>query len=632
VCGIAGVYGKLEDTDAHLVSAMTSTLFHRGPMDQGYLSGHNIALGMRRLSIIDVEGGQQPIYNEDGTIGVMCNGEVYNYLELRQDLLAKGHEFTTNSDTEVIVHLYEEMGEEFPKALNGMFAIAVWDSRKCRLILARDRLGEKPLYYYDNGQRLAFASELKALLQCPFVPREPDPQAIAEYLSLMYIRAPRTAFSRISKLPPAHYLRADVSGVCLVPYWDLREHCEPSSLNEGETVEKVRWLLRDSVRLRLRSDVPVAAFLSGGIDSSSVVAFAADSVSGPLQTFAVGFAGDGFDELGYAREVATAFGTEHQETTVTEDDAIRLLPQLVWHLDEPNGDSAIVPTYLISKFAAQEVRVILSGVGGDELFGGYPRYFDGYQIEQLYRTVPSFLRRNMVGPLTRSLPPTLANRIAWNSLPQDQRYWADVSIRWPRDIFDRLDGTDVSTTSYLGAFHEYPGKDRFNRLMYLDTVTYLPDNILHITDRMSMAASLEARAPFLDHRLVELCAGIPGRYKLSPVHRQWKIILKKAMAPYLPPRIISRPKWGFGAPVQAWMKRQLFSTVESAYRRSVAVESGLFDPASIRRVLDLEANRARPRRFYQQLWMLLILELWCRIYLDGGPKKVPTFTLDDLGK
>lgn len=632
MCGIAGIYGRDGAADPKTVTAMTSVLFHRGPMDSGFLLQPNVGLGMRRLSIIDVEGGKQPIYNEDHSVGVICNGEIYNYIELRQDLLKKGHHFSTNSDTEVIVHLYEDMGEQFPTALNGMFAIALWDSIKQRLILARDRLGVKPLYYFDDGKSLAFASELKSLLQCPFVPREMDRHAIAEYLTLMYIRAPRTPFLAVKKLFPGHYLLAESSGVRLVSYWDLNEHCSPSTMTEGELVEQVRQLIRDSVRLRMRSDVPVGAFLSGGIDSSTVVACAAESSDKPLKTFAVGFGGDGFDELGYASEVARFFGTDHHETIVTVDDVIQLLPRLVWHLDEPNGDSAMLPTYLVSSLAARDLRVILTGVGGDELFGGYPRYFDGYPVEHLYRCIPKPLRRKLTTPLARLLPSHMAHRALWNSLSEEERYSAEVSFLWPADMLKQLSQGKPLNITLTEEYHSYLGADSLNRLMYVDTSTYLPDDILNITDRMSMACSLEARTPFLDYRLVELCAGIPGGYKVSALHRKWKIILKKAMAPLLPSPVIFRPKWGFGAPVKSWMNQGLLPLVKGLYQQSKAVELELLDHVATQRVLEREGNRIAEPRAFQKLWMLLVLELWCRVYWGEDLRKPPTFTLRDMIK
>lgn len=630
MCGIVGIYTKRGIADAETIRAMTSVLVHRGPMDDGYLFGANVGLGMRRLSIIDIEGGHQPVYNEDRSIGVILNGEIYNYRELRIELIARGHRFYTMSDTEVIVHLYEEMGEAFLSLLNGMFAIALWDERAQRLLLARDRLGVKPLYYYEDAERLAFASELKALLQCRFVPRDIDLEAISDYLTLMYIRAPRSPFKAIRKLLPGHYLVIDASGARLVRYWDLREHCEPTSLNEPALIEHIRWLLEDSVRLRMRSDVPVGAFLSGGIDSSTVVAYASANSPQPLDTFAVGFEGADFDELGYARIVAKAFRTRHHETVVTVEDTIRHLPKLVWHLDEPNADSAIIPTYLVSKFAATKLRVVLTGLGGDELFGGYPRYFDGYPIEHAYRRIPGALRQNLLAPLARVLPSRIAGRIEWNSLADEERYLMQVSYLLPSERQALLSHAVNGEVSLREEFRAYPGIDRINRLMFVDAITYLPDDILHITDRMSMAVSLEARTPFLDYRLVEFCAGMPGSHKIHRASRGWKVILKKTMGPILPEAIVRRPKWGFGAPVVTWMNMGLLPVLKDLYRSSEAVAIGLLDRAGTQRLIESWGKALKNYRSAHKLWMLLVLEVWCRVFLGKNAGKSPCFALDDL--
>lgn len=631
MCGIAGIYAFDGHADEAVVRAMTKVLRHRGPMDEGYLYDEKVALGMRRLSIIDIEGGHQPVFNEDGTVGVVFNGEIYNYVELREELRQKGHRFVTRSDTEVLVHLYEDLGEGFLTRLNGMFAIALWDARNRTLLLARDRLGIKPMYLYQDPRRLAFASELKALLHCPFVPLEPDRDAIAEYLTLMYIRAPRTPLNAVRKVLPGTYLVVAPHGTRAAPYWDLREHCEASSMSEQQIIEQLHYLLDDAVRLRLRSDVPVGAFVSGGIDSSSLVAFAARHAGRPVETFAVGFGGDGFNELGYARIVADAFATNHHETVVTEEDALRLLPMLLWHLDEPNGDSAMLPTYLVSRFAASHVRVMLSGIGGDELLGGYPRYFDGYPVEHLYRRLPQVLRRRVLAPAARLLPPHLAQRVAWNALGEQERYAVESSVLSTGEVAELLGGDPSAKIGLLEVSDLYPADDSINRLMFADMVTYLPDDILHLTDRMSMAVSLEARTPFLDYRLVEFLMGVPSRYKVSPIRRGWKIVLKKTMAPILPREIIEREKWGFGAPVRAWMTRRLLPVVAALYLESKAAEHGILVGPAAQRLLALIGTDLRRPRSAQKLWMLLVLEVWARVFLGAGGRQAPTFTLDDMG-
>ncbi len=627
MCGIAGIYKRAGVIDEAMVRDMTEIMHHRGPIEDGYFFRRQVGLGMRRLSIIDIEGGHQPVYNEDGTIAVIFNGQIYNYREIRTDLIKRGHQFKTESDTEVIVHLYEEMGEQCVTQFNGMFALALWDENQKKLFIARDRLGVKPLYYYEGREDFVFGSELKALLRCPSVPKEVDPEAIAEYLTLMYIRAPRSPLKNIRKLLPGHYLTLDSKGIEIRRYWDLREHSkEIQASSEAEVMENVVELLRDSVRLRLRSDVPVGAFLSGGIDSSAIVAFATQ-VNGPIDTFSVGFAGEGFDELGYARTVSDAFQTKHHEKTVKVVDAIRSLPKLVWHLDEPNADSAIVPTYLISEVASSQVRVILSGLGGDELFGGYRRYFDGYPIEHLYRQLPLAAQKHLAMPLVRKFKPGLASIIERNQFSDAFRYLTRVAVFMGVEKQRLLGPAFVDGVSFEQEFASYPGSDPVNRSMFVDMLTYLPDDILHITDRMSMAVSLEARTPFLDYRLVEFCAGLPGNYKVTQIRREWKKILKKALAPILPHEILARPKWGFGAPVTAWMEKGLQKVVTDLYRESMAVKLGLLTRSGVEATLAQVENTGE--QFSQKLWSLLVLEIWCQVFFnsDGG---APAFGLDDL--
>jgi asparagine synthase (glutamine-hydrolysing) len=624
MCGIAGIRAKKGEVDHELVRAMTALMFHRGPIEDGYLAEPTLGLGMRRLSIIDIDGGQQPVFNETGSVAVILNGQIYNYVELRTELQKRGHRFATQSDTEVIVHLYEEMGENFLAQLNGMFAIALWDRTAQRLLLARDRLGVKPLYYFDDDRYFAFASELKSLLRCDFVSRDVDKSALADYLAYLYVPGPRTPLQSVSKLPPGHYLSLDSSGMRIERYWNLAEHCVPTQMSKGEIVDHTRALLKDSVRLRLRSDVPVGAFLSGGLDSSALVAYAAEYSGSPLRTFAVRFEGDEIDELDYAKSVAQKFGTEHHELSVSTDDALQHLPKLIWHLDEPSGDSAIVPSYIVSDFAARDLRVVLSGLGGDELFGGYTRYFDGYRFEHCYRLLPQSWRSGAAG-LSEFLPARIARRIRWNSLPFECRY-AEAVANFLGPERDELLGEHHDILELGDVFATVPNDDTVNRLLFVDMQTYLPDDILHITDRMSMAVSLEARTPFLDYRLVEFCAGVSGRYKVSQIRRTWKVLLKEMMAPVLPSDVISRPKKGFNAPVLAWM-RKLAPVLRRVFHDSEAVKQGLLDRAAVDRfVLLPPASRTEA----QKAWLLLILEIWCRVFLVPSSGTKPSFSLLDL--
>ena len=513
MCGIAGVLSLNGPVDTCIVRAMTSFMRHRGPMDEGYLDRGRVSLGMCRLSIIDIEGGHQPLFDETGDIGVIFNREIYNHVELRASLEQTGHRFATKSDTEVIAHLDEEMGEEFPQSFNGMFCIALWDGRQRKLVLARDRLGIKPMYIYQDMHRIAFASELKALLQCPFVPLEPDLDAVADYLSLMYIRAPRSPISAVRKLMPGTCLVADSSGTRVSRYWDLADHCTTIDMPATEAAEHLLELLEDSVRLRvLRSDVPVGSFLSGGLDSSSVVALAAQHTGRPIETFSIG-----------------------------------------------------------------------SGS-------------DGYPFEHVYRMLPGTLRRHLAPRIAAGvLPPVLAKRAEWNGLSARERYSADSAMFSPAEVSVLPGGRPCPDLGLGSEFDTYPGKDPVNRLMYVDSKTYLPDDILHLTDRMSMAVSLEARTPFLDFRLVEFLAGVTGRYKVGQMRREWKLLLKRAMAPRLPRGIISRKKWGFGAPIKSWMVHRLLPTVSALYKDSQAVEHGLVDgPAVTRKIAACSAQVHTP--------------------------------------
>jgi asparagine synthase (glutamine-hydrolysing) len=627
MCGIAGIFGYKRLPDRDVVLAMTERLRHRGPIEDGFLFDGPAALGMRRLSIIDIEGGHQPVFNETKTIAVIFNGEIYNYIELTKDLIERGHKFSTRSDTEAIVHLYEEMGIRCLTRLNGMFALAIWDQRTGELFVARDRLGVKPLYYADGPEYFAFASEIKALTACPFIDRSLDYDAFSEYLTLMYIRAPRTPFLSIRKLLPGHYLRVAVSDVSVHQWWDLNQHCDTQSISFEDASQRVLELLEDAVRIRLRSDVPVGAFLSGGIDSSGITGLAAKHLAQPLNTYSVGFNGLGFDELGYARTVADSFGTNHHETTVTASDAIEHLPLLVWHLDEPLADSAIVPTYLVSKFAVQNLRVMLSGLGGDELFGGYIRYFDGYPIEHLYRRLPAGIRSRILTPIAANMSPLVGSALRLNDMAPSRRYLGRISI-FPASLTDTL-VEYPSSVDIQDEFDRYSGEDSVNRLMFVDALTYLPDDVLHITDRMSMSVSLEVRTPFLDYRLVEFAASLPSSFKIGIPRREWKRCLKHAMRNMLPPQILDRPKHGFGAPVTEWMRNGLASTARGVMQNAFAAERGILRSRALETYLTNPSRGESSSARAQRLWTLLVLEVWTHVFLRGDGS-APNFTLSDL--
>jgi len=631
MCGIAGIHRRRgDDADPALLRRMTDVMVHRGPDDEGYYEAPGIGLGMRRLSIIDITSGHQPITNETGTLWIVFNGEIYNYKELRDELVARGHRLATRSDTEVIVHLYEDLGPACLTRLNGMFAFAIWDAERRELFVARDRLGVKPLYYHADDDGLVFASELKALLRCASVPRTLDRQALADYLTFMYVPAPKTPFRSVAKLEPGHYLVANRDGVRVARYWSLDDYVTPRDVSLDEAAARIRELLDDAIRLRLRSDVPVGAFLSGGVDSSTVVALAARQLDKALATFSVGFTLDGIDELPWAKRVASDYGTAHHEIQVTPEDVIRLLPKLVWHMDEPSGDSALIPTYMVSELARERVAVILSGLGGDEVFAGYPRYrlpFErGSRAGRVWRQLPKAVREVFLPVGARMSPRLHARLMAAGPRADHDRYLDAVSVFSHEEKLKLFARNGWAHPGEVAAhYRRYPGRDPVNRLLYVDAHTYLPDDILALTDRMSMAVSLEAREPLLDHRLVEYCAGLPGALKLEGA--QWKIALKRAMEPLLPREIVTREKQGFGGPVSSWLLRRLLPYASAALRHGWLVEQRVLDA---RGVQDLIANVGRDALAGQQLWTLFMLELWARVHTGEPSLSAPTATLPEL--
>jgi asparagine synthase (glutamine-hydrolysing) len=583
-------------------------------------------LGMRRLSIIDVAGGHQPIPNEDETIWVVCNGEIYNFRDLREQLQRRGHTFRTGSDCEVIVHLYEEYGDECVVHLDGMYGFALWDARRRRLLLGRDRLGIKPIYYLDDGVKLVFASEAKAILATPGVQAEIDPVGLHEYLALGYTPAPHSMLRGIKKLPPASLLVCE-KGQCTVRrYWQLPTEVD-DSLSEDEWAEAVLARLESAVVSQMVSDVPLGAFLSGGIDSSSVVALMARHSTQPVKTYSIGFEGSGgaayYNELPYARRVAELFKTDHREILVKPDVA-SLLPRLLWHMDEPIADSAFITTYLVAEFARRDVTVILSGVGGDELFGGYRRYLGEY-YGHYYNLLPGWLRRQALTRLAQLLPtdrhsPLLdlsryaRSFILANDLPLEERYRAYLQV-FSRPQRERLlracqtNGDDALDRALAAT----GGDDVLRRLFAADLATQLPDDLLMLTDKMTMATSLECRVPFLDQQLVELAARMPSRYKIRG--RTLKHILKKALAGLLPPDILHRKKRGFGAPMGAWLRDELSPVLSSVLSRESVERRGLFNFAAVQETISLHA--ANKEDHTDHLLALMNLEIWCRIYLDG---------------
>jgi len=634
MCGIHG----LIDLDGNsqlqpdLLGRMGAVTMHRGPDDSGEYLAAGLALGMRRLSIIDLSGGHQPIANEDETVWVVCNGEIYNFQELRKHLEDRGHRFRTQSDTEILVHLYEELGTEFVKRLRGMFAIALWDANRSRLVLARDRLGKKPLYTARVGRRLYFASELKAILEVADLPRRVDLEALDEYLALGYVPAPRTMLEGVEKVRPGHLLMIENGNVRDSEYWDV---CfDPDeSVEETAWVEQVREKLLESVRLRLISDVPLGAFLSGGIDSSAIVALMAQLSNRPVKTYSIGFEGDDtyYNELPSASLVARMFSTDHHEIIVRPDVA-ELLPKLVWHLDEPIADSAFITTYLVSKLARDSVTVILSGVGGDELFGGYRRYL-GDGLLYYYRLLPESARKRIPSWLSR-LPQD--RNSGWKNmaryavafaktaeLPAIDRYLSYVTVLSPEMraalLRNRRNGSAPherdGLSFLLSHYDRCAGADTLHQNMYLDMKTQLPDDLLLLTDKMSMAASIECRAAFMDHELVELAARIPSRFKVRNL--TMKYLLKKVLEPLLPREILHRKKRGFGAPMGSWLRRDLAGLLRDTLSESRIKSRGYFEWSVVKELIrDHEEQRSDHT---DHLLALLNFELWCRIYLDSRP-------------
>ncbi|HVQ62818.1 MAG TPA: asparagine synthase (glutamine-hydrolyzing) [Burkholderiales bacterium] len=626
MCGIYGIF-QLDGAaaDPALMPAMGRVIVHRGPDDEGHHADGPCAIGMRRLSIIDLAGGHQPLSNDDGTLWLVCNGEIYNFRELRQELVALGHRFKTGSDSEVVLHGYAAHGEDFLQRLNGMFAFALWDARRRRLTVARDRLGIKPIYVYRDARRIAFASEAKALLALPGISAEIDPAALHSYLNLGYVTAPQSIFRGIRKLPPASLLTVEAARVEERRYWRMLPAIDRKP-SEAEWIERIRARLDEAVRMQMVSDVPIGAFLSGGIDSSTVVGLMAAHSDRPIRTYAIGFEGgaadDFYNELPYARRVADLFHTEHHEIVVRPD-VVALLPRLLWHMDEPISDTAFITTYLVSEFARRDVTVILSGVGGDELFGGYRRYL-GNHYQAYFDRLPGWARRvaSALGerlPSDRHSPLLNLSRLAKGFLatagmPFEARYLAYLQVFSLPEVARLLrQGGAESPDAITAAFGHAAGEDALNRMLAVDAETQLPDDLLLLTDKMSMATSLECRVPLLDHELVELAASIPEEVKIRG--GRLKHVLKEAVSGLLPRDILERKKRGFGTPMGAWLKQDLAPLVRGLLSESVVKSRGLFHFPAVRELIaSHEANRVDGT---DRLLALLNLEIWSRLYLDG---------------
>jgi asparagine synthase (glutamine-hydrolysing) len=619
MCGIVGWFnrdGAPVATPA--IQAMCDAIVHRGPDDQGQFVSGSVGLGMRRLSIIDLAGGHQPMQNEDGALTIVFNGEIYNYREVRAALEARGHHFRTASDTESILHAYEEHGPACLDLLNGMFALAIWDAKRQQLFVARDRIGIKPLYVYENGQQLRFASEMKALLTDRTIPRDLDRGALTYFLRYGYVTPPATLFRSIRKLPPAHYLIADRGGVSVHRYWTLRY--QEAEGSEEEHAEALYDALKRAVRRQLVADVPLGAFLSGGLDSSSIVHLMNEVTGTRVSTYSIGFAGaDAFhSELADARSMSEREGTEHHEILVRPDVAT-LIPKLVYHLDEPLADSSFVVTYLVSTLAAQTVKVILSGVGGDELFGGYRRYL-GPRLAPYYQRLPGSVRRGARG-LASILPVDRGSYIRnvfrlgrafvlAQELPPFEQY--DQAVRMmPEAQLRRLSPHAACADSALDAerrdwFDKSDAHDDVTRMMHLDLNSSLVESLLMLTDKMTMATSLEARVPFLDHEVVELSARIPAALKVRGT--KLRHIQKSAMRGHLPPSVLTKRKRGFGFPIGAWFRKDLREMTRDLLAPARLARHGLFDGAVVQELI--EAHQDYREDYSDALLALLTFELW----------------------
>ncbi len=640
MCGFAGILdfsGAPVPERSAILEGMTRTLLHRGPDDEGYYVDDLVGLGHRRLSIIDVEAGRQPMRNEDGGVWVVCNGEIYNHADLRDVLVKKGHTFRTRADTETIVHAYEEWGADCLERLRGMFAFMLWDRRRRRLFLARDRIGKKPLYYAHVGETLVAGSEIKALLAFPGLDRTLDVEALSDYLSLSYVPREKTIFRHVRKLLPGHYLVADRSGVRVDSYWDIR--FAPAPETDDAAVERLAALLRESVALRLGSDVPLGAFLSGGLDSSAVVGLMARASASPVITASIGFSDPKLDELAYARLVARHYQTDHSELTVTPAE-VDVLEQLSWYYDEPFGDSSAVPTYYVSQLARRRVKVALSGEGGDENFAGYRRYYFDVRENFLRALFPAVLRRPLFSlvsalyPKADYLPRVFRGKAFLGNLARTpwEAYLHSVSGIAEADKARLLNGdARHALGGYRTAelFHDLyeaaDGTDPLARIQYIDFKTYLPDDLLTKVDRASMANGLEVRCPLLDHRLVEYVAGLPSHMKLNGT--QTKAIFKEAVRGLVPEEIVRRKKMGFAMPVAAWLRGGARALVHEHVLANVPHD--LFDPSVVCSLWRQHESGIRDRS--TALWEILAFNLWYRRFMCGRAAPPPLSVTSNAG-
>jgi len=629
MCGICGVMYKdstvrpAED----LLNSMCRSIVHRGPDDQGTIIINNVGLGMRRLSIIDLSTGHQPIANERNSVFIVFNGEIYNHNSIRKELESLGHVFKTKSDTEAIVHGYEEWGVNVCSKLNGMFAFAIWDMENRALFLARDRMGIKPLYIYEDNEKIVFGSEIKAILKHPDVDRTIDVQALNNYLTFEYIPAPRSIFKKVKKLRPGHWIKYKNNTVYSERYWNLKPNEKNITLDQAK--EKLYYLLTDSVKLRLLSDVPLGAFLSGGLDSSILVSLMASVSSEQVKTFSIGFKESSYNELKYARAVAKKYNTDHHEFII-EPNALDLTEKLIRQLDEPLGDFSIFPTYLVSKMAREYVTVSLSGDGGDELFAGYDTYRAHAFAEKYYSHIPGFIRNYAISPFADFLPPTKKKKGAINSfkrfvqgtkLPASlyhARWMTFLSENERRNLFSKdlqISLAHADNYDFIRRFNcsNMVNLDDVTRTGFIDLNTYLIDNILVKVDRMSMAASLEARVPYLDHRIVEFAFSLPPELKMKGFST--KVILKKTFWENLPDTVKHRGKQGFSIPIKSWIRNELKDMITDLLDTSKINQQGYFNGKFVEKLKN--EHMAGKKNHSHLLWALMVFQKWYNIYGKG---------------
>ena len=622
MCGIyarVSLDGELAPVEAD--KAAVRCLIHRGPDDEGWWQGRKAFVGMRRLSVIALSTGHQPMTNEDGTITLVFNGEIYNYQELRQQLLTLGHHFRTDSDTEVLVHGYEEWGDRLLDRLNGMFAIALWDERTQTLWVARDRVGVKPVYYYDDSRQLIVASEIKAILMHPGVPREISEIGLFNFLAYGHSVAPDTMYRGVRKLLPGHILQVTNGAATTREWWDAVP-TRDATLTEPDAVSEVRRLLEDSVRLRLIADVPIGAFLSGGVDSSAVVAIMSRQMTRPVDTFSIGFGGGAvFNELPDARRISQHIGTNHHEMTVSSSELADALTTLVYHFDEPFGDAAAFPTYLVSKLARSHVTVALTGEGGDELFGGYRRYRAAKWVRMLGAVTGAPGGALIAGaagrlPRFRRIKKLVEASSAHGAAAQYSgllRVFTDDVLESTLDARFHLAAKAYDAeAAYDRYFARSSGADALNQLMYTDLKTWLADTYLEKVDKTSMATSLEARVPLLDYRLVELAMRMPPRFKIAG--GETKRVLRRAVADLLPAETLKKPKHGFAVPTDPWFRGDLREFARDVLLDPRTKSRGIFNPREVERLWNDHQTGREVRD--QHLWLLMNFELWARRYLD----------------